>query len=892
MELKRGDTVGAYEIVGPIGAGGMGEVYRARDPRLGRDVALKFLADRLAGDPDRTARFEREARSLAALSHHGIVGIYAIESHAERLVIVMEYVDGRTLDEIVGRGGLPIDRLLHIAVQISGAVAAAHRQGIVHRDLKPSNVMVQDPDRVKVLDFGLAKLSAQATQEAETMPAANVITGEGKIVGTVSYMSPEQAEGKTVDERSDIFSLGVLLYEMASGQRPFKGDTSLSVLSAILRDTPKPLSDINPKVPREVARVVRRCLAKNPDDRYQSAADLRSDLEDIRQSLTSGELQSPAAPIMPVARRIAAAAVVIAAIIAIGFAAWPRRGVTSPQLPALSFTRLTLLEGVTIEPVISPDGKWVAYVNGLSGNQDIYLQSTSGQTTINLTKDSPLADRMPAFSPDGELIAFRSERDGGGIFVMGRTGESVRRLTKTGFQPSWFPDGRTIVYASLQVPSPDSRGGGASELWTIDMNGGEPKKLFGGDAVQPRVSPNGKRVAYWSMPVAADYSTFLNPNRDIWTIGVDGRSPVPVTTDVATDWNPVWSPDGNDLYFLSNRSGTMNLWRIAIDQSTGRTAGEPIALTTPSTYVRHFTLSADGRVATYANLANVSNLARVRFDQRTLAATGPIENITTGPRDFLAFDINPTDGQVVLMTNFGLQEDLLLVSPPDNTLRYLTSDRYRDRNPRWSRDGRHIFFYSDRLDNYEVFSIDKDGSGLRRLTDTEGKRFYPVPSPDGSTIVTADINSYELFLYDAADFSKPPKNLGALPIDARGTNFIPQEWSPDGKFISGYSGPRVWIYSLETRAFRVVPQIAGIGTFTAYWFADGRRILANRQGSLVAADIETGAMRPVLSIPGEVIGSARISADGSYLYFLHGTSTGDVWVMRFGTPPGTTTDSK
>ena len=891
MNLTPGSRLGAYEIVGAIGSGGMGDVYRARDTRLGREVALKFLPEDLALDPDRRARFDREARALAALNHPGIVSIFAIETEGGQPFIAMECVEGRVLTEVIPKGGLPLDRLLAIATQVAGAVAAAHAHGIVHRDLKPANVMVGPRDVVKVLDFGLAKLREGNPDAAETVAPAQDITGEGRILGTVAYMSPEQAEGRTVDQRSDIFSLGVLFYEMAVGERPFKGDTSLSVLSAILRDTPRPLLEVNPSLPRELARVVRRCLAKDPDERYQSTADLRSDLDDLRQASHSGELRlstSLSAPSKAPSRRwTLAAGLAVAVLSGLAGVAWrgPSAAV-APSAPRMTFSRLTLLDGVAREPMISPDGKWVVYVSEVSGNSDIYLQSTTGETAINLTKDSPGADTMPAFSADGERIAFRSSRDGGGLFVMGRTGESVRRVTKAGILPAWFPDGRRLAFVSTEglaavaAAGPnftaESRGGGISELWTVDTTGGEPQRIYRGDAVQPRVSPNGRRIAFWAMQPNADFTGFASTNRDVWTVAVDGTNPVRVTTDEATDWNPVWSPDGSELYFLSNRSGSMNLWRVGIDEGTGATTGEAQALTAPASYVRHFSLSADGRLGTYANWATTNNVARIRIDARTAVTRGPAEAITTGPRDFQAFDVNG-DGQVVLMTSATQQEDLLIATTGSG-LRHLVNDRYRDRRPRWTADGRQVFFYSDRGQDYEIYSIDRDGGGLRQLTDTGGKRFYPVPSPDGSTVLAADITSYELFVYDARDFTKAPDRIPPLPPELRGPNFIPLDWSPDGRSLSGTSGPNVWVYSFETRAYR---RIGTGGGSTAQWLPDSRRLLIARQGRVYALDVETGAEREVLAIDGEAIGTARLSPDGNWLYFLRGSASGDIWTVRF-----------
>ncbi|HET9386256.1 MAG TPA: serine/threonine-protein kinase, partial [Gemmatimonadales bacterium] len=271
-----GERLGSYEVTALIGKGGMGEVYRARDTKLNRDVALKTLPEHLAADAERRARFEREAQSLAALSHPNIVTIHSVEQADGLLFLTMECVEGQPLSNLIGKGGLPLTRILAFAIPLADAVSAAHDKGITHRDLKPANVMVTGDGRVKVLDFGLAKLVEFAPAEAlaTALPTA-APSGDGRIVGTVAYMSPEQAEGKRIDARSDIFSLGVLLYEMATGERPFTGETPVSTITSILRDTPRPVTALNHTLPRDLALIVRRCLAKDPEQRTQSAKDLR-----------------------------------------------------------------------------------------------------------------------------------------------------------------------------------------------------------------------------------------------------------------------------------------------------------------------------------------------------------------------------------------------------------------------------------------------------------------------------------------------------------------------------------------------------------------------------------------------------------------------------------------
>ena len=299
------ETLGHYRILRPLGQGGMGEVYAAQDTKLGRSVALKVLPQALAGDPARRDRFEREARAVAALNHPGVVTIHSVEEAEGVPFLTMELIEGRPLSDLIRPQGMALDQFLKIAVPLADAVSAAHRRGIVHRDLKPDNVMVTEEDRLKVLDFGLAKLkeAEQAVAEMSVLPTRE-LTVEGTIVGTTAYMSPEQAEGKAVDTRSDVFSLGIVLYEMTTGRRPFQGDTSVGMLSSILKDTPVAVSDLRPDLPSEVGRIIRRCLEKDPGRRMQTALDLRNELEDLKNDSSSGPALRSTPATAPPAREL------------------------------------------------------------------------------------------------------------------------------------------------------------------------------------------------------------------------------------------------------------------------------------------------------------------------------------------------------------------------------------------------------------------------------------------------------------------------------------------------------------------------------------------------------------------------------------------------------------
>jgi serine/threonine protein kinase len=377
MSLVSGSRIGHYEIVAPLGSGGMGEVYRALDSRLGRHVALKLLPQDLARDPARIDRFRREARTVASLNHPHIVTIYSVEQDAETDAhfLTMEYVEGQLLSSQIPAQGLPLSQLLPIAIAIVDAVVAAHQAGIVHRDLKPANVMLTaSAPRVKVLDFGLAKMHAGALAGTDASTETVPITADGRIVGTVAYMSPEQAEGRATDARSDIFSLGVMLFEMATGRRPFAGNTSISLITSILRDTPPSLSDIKPELPIEFARIVRRCLQKDPLRRYQTALDLRNALEELQQESDSGAL-TVSAVAMPSGRRRHTpllALVGIAAVIgAVALWATTRNRSAPANSPDIGVRERQVTSNPVEAPVayaaLSPDGRYMAYsdVRGL-----------------------------------------------------------------------------------------------------------------------------------------------------------------------------------------------------------------------------------------------------------------------------------------------------------------------------------------------------------------------------------------------------------------------------------------------------------------------------------------------------------------------------------------------
>ena len=881
MRLAPGTRLNHYRIVAPIGAGGMGEVYEAEDARLKRRVALKVLPGDATDAPDRYLRFEREAQALASLNHPNIVTIYSVEESSGVRFITMERVDGQPLDRVIPEGGLPLADLLRYATPIVDALAAAHERGIVHRDLKPANVMVTAGGCIKVLDFGLAKLvgAAYHADGLTTASAAMDRTAEGRIVGTAAYMAPEQAEGRGSDHRSDIFSLGILLYEMAAGVRPFAGASTLAVLSSIIKDDPPALVAINPAIPAEFERHVRRCLAKRPEERWQTATELRDRLRELGR-FTSDEQSSGVLRSTAHRWRWPAAAAVIILLLGLAADSWlSTRGASRTgglELGAPRFIRVTSGPGLESWPTLSADGRWLAYAVNEGGQWDIHVKAPGDEAARNLTAGASSNDTMPAFSPDGRQIAFRSDRDGGGIFVMTMSGESVRRLVDRGYDPAWSPDGTEIFFADGSGGDPDARFA-PSELWAVNVQTEQTRLIAPVDAVAPRPSPDGRLIAYWALPVSADGRTFAGGNRDIWVRPAAGGEAVRVTAAEGIDWNPVWGPEGRSLLFSSDRSGTVNLWSVAVDPTSGRPLGEPQPLTTPAPWAGFMTSSGDATTIAYAAYDFTTNAASIGFDPDSGVIEGEERTIVAGSRAWLQPDVSP-DGTLMALRSARAQEDIYVVNSDGTGLRALTSDAALDRTPRWLPDGRSLVFYSTRSGRYQFWSVNRDGSGLHQLTHAPDITFnYPVPSPDGRWLGGTNPNTREQFIVDLRDAARAPDRLPAPPSSVSAVYL--NDWSPDGARIAAHESPTggLWMYQVEDRRWE---RVAPAGAYPR-WLPDSQRMVATSGGRIVLVDTRTKLSREVYAQPGRRISYVALSRDGRRLYFTSGSTGADVWLMRF-----------
>ena len=869
-----GQRLGAYQIERRIGAGGMGEVYRAVDTRLNRPVAIKLLSSELA-DSSARRRFQQEAKMASALNHPHILTVHEAAEFDGRQYLVTEFVDGGTLKDWARREPRSPRQIAELLVGVADGLAAAHAAGILHRDIKPENILVTTSGYAKLADFGLAKLEDRATPAAAAHTITAGETRPGVVIGTVAYMSPEQASGKPLDPRSDIFSFGVVLYELAAGRRPFTGATDLELLQTVIHGAPEPLGE---QLPIALRMAVDKALEKDPAERYQTMRDLVVDLRRVARqseavSAVSGRALHPPSKLW---RRFAPFALVGAALSALlaYWLVWSGRS-TEEISGQWSFSQLTDQPGQELYPSLSPDGRSLVYASKASGNWDIYFQRVGGKTALNLTKDSATDDTQPAFSPDGERIAFRSERDGGGLFVMGATGENTTRLSDRGFHPSWSPDGKEIAAGTADFPDPESLSG-LGQLIVVEVATGRSRVISEvRDAFQPEWSPHGHRIAYWGRPGEAG-------QRDLWTVAPTGGAAVPVTNDAPTDWNPVWSPDGRSLFFSSNRGGSMNLWRVRVNEASGSVLGQPQPVTTPSQYSGYLSIARDGRRIAYANVMNTRNLFKIGFDSSREATAGQPTAITHGTRPTSNPDLSPNGEWVAA----GSADDLLVMRTDGTGLRKLTDDAHRDREPKWSPDGKAIAFYSDRSGTFQIWTINADGSGLRQLTDSAIAITNSLWSPDGTRILARSPargqTSERAFVFDVR---KPwsEQTPEVLPVSLPdGVGFVPLSWSADGRQLALTAfGPHpsagTYIYNFETRQAQKVSALAQSRS-VARWLSDSRRLLVGYQDRLYLINLAAGKSHEILSVLPDAIFGYSLSRDDRLIVYTLISNRADIWL--------------
>ncbi|HEV8230947.1 MAG TPA: protein kinase [Thermoanaerobaculia bacterium] len=866
MTLSPGTRLGPYELGAPIGAGGMGEVYRAKDTRLERTVAVKVLSAHLSSSPESRQRFEREAKAISQLSHPHICALYDVGNQDGVEFLVMEYLEGETLAERLLKGPLPFSQVLRYGVEIADALDKAHRQGIVHRDLKPGNVMITKSG-VKLLDFGLAKALAPTSSESQlaALPTqAAPVTREGTILGTLQYMAPEQLEGREADARSDVFAFGAVLYEMATGKRAFPGATQASVIGSILRDEPRPMSEIQPTTPSAFDRMVRTCLAKDPDDRWQTTRDVALQLGWVERDRTA---EAPAS--LPIRRaRFAAVIPWVVAAIGLGLAVLAvttfarktsRREVVRAFLPPPENSFFHSLDASSGPVAVSPDGRRLAFsVIDPEGNTLLWYRDLDAPTAIPIPGTDEAT--FPFWSPDSRSLGFFSR---GRLKVVEASGSAPapRALAEaaSGRGGSWSIDG-TILFG------PSAR----HHLMRIPAAGGKPvavTRLEEGEVEHswPWFLPDGRRFLYRARFFEAERNALFLASLD----SKERRLVLQIDSDVA------YSPSGHILFRRGDR-----LMSARFNAGEGRIEGEPVELAqsvehNPFTGKTVFSVSENLLAYAHRSELRLSRLAWFDRTGRELGELGP-------PAMYVGPTLSP-DGRKVavsLIERLTIPPDVWIYDTALRTGTRLTRGRLVELMPVFSPDGRRVAFASIRKGPWDLHEISTAAGGEEKtLLESENSKWPTDFSPDGRFLLFREFDRETL-----GDLKLLPLSGEPRPRDFMATRYKEEsgDFSPDGRWVayaSDESG-RMEIYvSSFAEAGRRYRVSSGGGGYPR-WSHDGRELFYLVGGKTMTAvsvrlegpDLAFGSPLPLFDVRVQMLVDSHfrpskydVSADGRFL---------------------------
>lgn len=796
-------SVSHYKLIERIGAGGMGEVYRAHDTQLERPVAIKLLAPSVASDEERIRRFVQEAKAASALNHPSILTIYEVGQSGEQHFIAMEFVDGETLRQRLDRGPLDLKQILDIAIQIADGLAAAHAAGIVHRDIKPDNIMLRQDGIAKILDFGLAKLAEKnrdpqpapvpqggSLGEAQTMimPATEEATGDtrsltapvtqpGIVMGTVGYMSPEQVRGEAAGHRSDIFSFGCVMYEMAANHRPFEAATTIETLHKILKEQPPAIRECSADTPIELQRIVRKAMAKDVNDRYQNAKDLSIDLRELKREVDSGEFSVPfggtsaaSASVSAISKRspMMVAAIVAAVVVTVAVAASIFHALRRPEgAPRLGHLTKVTATGRARTPAISADKKYVAYVAGEPGENSVWVKQIATGSSVQIVPPGNSNVNGVRFSPDSNWVLYRQTPAEGvraSLWQVPALGGIARKiLDDVDSTPSFSPDGKRMVFAR-QLGFPESTivvanadGAGAQSVLASTRDG---------FYFEPRWSPNGNQIAAVYVektnPLFARVQLLPSTGGEAKNVGSFGWAQIAGIE---------WMPDGRRLLLSSKRQiqDSFQLWTLGV------ASGNTRQLTNDLDDYAGIGVSTDGQSIVSAKTTTATQLWKVSVTGSPEQNAIESAQITTGTAVVDQPSVSPDGRRIAYMSDTSGNLDIWVMNANGSEAHQLTTESSIEIYPSWSPDGQHIAFNSNRDGSFQLWMTDADGSNARQIT--HGFQNIGASwSPDSKWITYHSLREGKTTVW------KVPIE-GGQPVQVTTSRSILPWWSPDGKSI-------------------------------------------------------------------------------------------------------------
>ncbi len=874
-----GKTILQYKILEELGRGGMGIVYKAEDAKLQRTVALKFLPPELTRDHEARERFIHEARAASALDHPNICTIHEINEADGHYFIAMSYIEGTSLKDKIRTGPLSIDEAIDIAGQIAGGLREAHEKGIIHRDIKPANIMITQKGQVKIMDFGLAK-----------SPGRTQLTKEGTTLGTVAYMSPEQARGVDVDHRTDLWSLGVVLYEMLTGRQPFRGDYEQAVIYSIINDDIEQVGKLRPDVPTGLEQIVSKLLDKNKDKRYQNGTDLIRELDTLKESRVTSHVEPEAVKRRYTLLFFGLAVIVIVALFLIAKTFWQREGKVPPPV-----SRQVTYTGRVIDCALSPDGNYIAYVNKTEiGEDEIWVKDLSSGSTVKIFSNFMCMNVR--WSPDGSQMLFNTlhSTTEGGIFLIPRFGGTTRQVLKLPWvYTTWSPDGSRIAYVDV----------GDHTIKLLDLETGATDTLsFEEISTQinyPEWSPSGRVILF---------QTDDENHRTFWTTRVDGTSLKPLLREEYTTsfsmMHPQWSPDGKAVYYLHGEMRgrlVFDLMKIPVDVETGEASGKPFSVlrslhSSAGLGIGSFySISNDGRRLLYVQGIKHSNLWLATVEGEEGHYTTSKKRLTTGTMWKSRASISPDGKHIAFAMGDENAMNIYTMSlegergEPEQ-LTFLNS---LNDNPVWSPDGSEIAFYSNQGGKWRIWHVDVGGGTPHPL---ESSSAWPLSTEiawaPGLAIIYRSTELENFTLLDPQ--SGRERNL--LDDPPHGYMFSPH-WSPDGtQIVFFWNRPekdhqvmRTWIISTENGSLR---KLTDEVTSPLGWSQDGQLIYilwADPSLKMPSKNVYTipstgGTPREYVEFPFEEGASpaswVSITLDGRKLVYTRVEEQADVWLVE------------